>query len=241
MGVRVGDQIVADYGGGKEAAWTIVGLVRDIGAGGTQDTAFMWRTILNADIGQAGQANVAQIVTVDDTFETQERVKTLLKVYFEKSNISASLSTGQIENKRLAGVFWGLIGGLLQLMTLLVAVVGSIGLSGTLSINVMERRREIGVMRAVGASSGDVAYIFMAEGLMLGILSWAIAVPLSVLGARFFVDALGGALNFPFFYTYSLNGMWLWLGIIIALSIVASWLPARRATQISVRESLAYE
>jgi putative ABC transport system permease protein len=81
----------------------------------------------------------------------------------------------------------------------------------------------------------------MAEGLMLGILSWAIAVPLSVLGARFFVDALGGALNFPFFYTYSLNGMWLWLGIIIALSIVASWLPARRATQISVRESLAYE
>ena len=241
IGVQVGDPIVADYGGGKEATWTIVGLVRDIGAGGTQDTAYMWRTVLNADIGQAGQANVAQIVTLEDTFETQDRVKNLLKVYFEKANVGASLSTGQIENKRLSGVLWSLIGGLLQLMTLLVAIVGSIGLSGTLSINVMERRREIGVMRAVGASSGDVAYIFMSEGLLLGILSWAIAVPLSMLGARFFVDALSAALNFPFYYTYSFNGMWLWLGIILALSVVASWLPARRATQISVRESLAYE
>lgn len=241
MGVGLGDQLVADYGNEKEATWMVVGLVRDIGAGGIQDTAFVWREVLNADLGQAGRANVVQVVTSADTFETQDRVKNALKVYFERHNISSSLSTGQIENKRLSGVLWSLIGGLLQMMTFLVAIVGSIGLSGTLSINVMERRREIGVMRAVGASSGDVAYIFMAEGLLLGVLSWAIAVPLSMLGAQFFVDALSQALTFPFFYTYSFNGMWLWLVIILVLSVVASWLPARRATQISVRESLAYE
>jgi putative ABC transport system permease protein len=241
MDVRVGDSIVIDYGGGREATWTIVGMVRDIGAGGTQDTAYMWRTVLNADIGRSGESNVAQIITEDDTFETQDRVKNGLKAYFEQNNISSSLSTGQIENKRLSGVLWGLIGGLLQLMTFLVAIVGSIGLSGTLSINVMERKREIGVMRAVGASSGDVAFVFMSEGLLLGILSWALAVPLSMMGARFFVDALSTALNFPFYYRYSYVGMWMWLGIIVVLSVLASWLPARRATQISVRESLAYE
>jgi putative ABC transport system permease protein len=241
MGVGVGDQVVVDYGNEKTATWTVVGLVRDIGAGGIQDTAFVWRNVLNSDIGQAGRANVAQIVTADGTFETQDSVKNLLKTYFERHNISSSLSTGQVENKRLSAVLWNLIGGLLQVMTFLVAIVGSIGLSGTLSINVMERRREIGVMRAVGASSGDVAFIFMSEGLLLGVISWAIAVPLSMVGAQFFVDALSQALAFPFFYTYSLNGMWLWLGIILFLSVVASWLPARRATQISVRESLAYE
>jgi putative ABC transport system permease protein len=241
MGVKVGDTVVAEYGNDKRATWTVVGLVRDIGAGGTQNTAFMWRTILNSDIGQVGRANVAQIVTSDSTFETQDQVKNLLKGYFEQHNITAALSTGQVENKRLAGVLWSLVGGLLQLMTLLVAIVGSIGLSGTLSINVMERRREIGVMRAVGASSGDVAFIFMGEGLLLGILSWAVAIPLSMLGAQFFVQALGSALNFPFFYRYSFYGLWLWLAIILTLSVVASWWPARRATQISVRESLAYE
>jgi ABC-type lipoprotein release transport system permease subunit len=106
---------------------------------------------------------------------------------------------------------------------------------------VIERRREIGVMRAVGASSGDVAFIFAGEGLLLGLLSWIVAVPLGLFGAQFFVEALGRAIAFPFFYRLSFSGAVTWVVIIVALSLLASWLPARRATQISVRESLAYE
>ncbi len=241
MGLKVGDPVVVDLGGGKEATWTIVGLVSDIGVGGIQNTAFMWREVLNADMGQSGRATVTQIATTENTFEVQDSLKKRLQTYFESQNVEVVLAVGQIENKRMAGALWDLIGGLLQLMTVLVAVVGSIGLSGTLSINVMERRREIGVMRAVGASSNDVAAIFMGEGLLLGVLSWLLAVPLSMIGAQYFVRALGQALSFPFAYRYSYNGMWVWLVIILVLSVVASWLPARRATQISVRESLSYE
>ena len=105
----------------------------------------------------------------------------------------------------------------------------------------LERRREIGVMRAVGASSLDVALIFMGEGLLLGTLSWAQAVPLSYIGGKFFVDALGGVFSLPFLYRYPPSSAITWLVIVVVLSLVASWLPARRATQISVRESLAYE
>ena len=47
--------------------------------------------------------------------------------------------------------------------------------------------------------------------------------------------------DFPAVYHYSVLGIWIWLGIVMALSLLASGLPARRATQISVRESLAYE
>ena len=96
-------------------------------------------------------------------------------------------------------------------------------------------------MRAMGASSGDVALIFAGEGLLLGLLSWFVAVPLGLFGAQFFVEALGRAIAFPFFYRLSFSGAVTWLVIIVALSLLASWLPARRATQISVRESLAYE
>jgi putative ABC transport system permease protein len=241
MDVTVGDELVVDYGGGKEKIWKVVGLVSDIGVGGQQDTAFAWRPFLSEDINQLGRATVAQISTSRDTRAAQDALKERLQNYFESNNIHIALSTGQIENKELSSALWDIVGGLLQIMTVLVAIVGSIGLSGTLSINVMERRREIGVMRAVGASSGDVAAVFMGEGLLLGLLSWLIAIPISIFGARFFVEALGDALTFPFDYRYSYSGMWLWLGIILVLSIVASWLPARRATQISVRESLAYE
>ena len=129
----------------------------------------------------------------------------------------------------------------LLIMTVLIAAVGGFGLSGTLSINVMERTREIGVMRAVGASSADIGRIFMGEGLLLGMISWLAAIPLSAVAGAQFVIALGQILDFPFEYLYSAQSIWLWFGIILVISISASWLPSRRATQISVRESLAYE
>jgi putative ABC transport system permease protein len=130
---------------------------------------------------------------------------------------------------------------MLMMMTILMAVVGSIGLSGTLSINVIERRREIGVMRAVGASSRDVAFVFTGEGLMLGLTSWLFALPLGLGAAPAFVLALGKVIDFPAEYYAATHGVWIWLGIVVVLSVVASWVPARRATRISVNESLAYE
>ncbi|MEK7810137.1 MAG: FtsX-like permease family protein, partial [Chloroflexota bacterium] len=221
--------------------WTIVGLIFDIGVGGGQNTAFVRQELLNADIHQAGRGTVALIKTKSNTRATQDAVKKYMENYFAQQKIDVVLASGQKENEELSGVIWALIGGLLQTMTLLVAIVGSIGLSGTLSINVMERKREIGVMRAVGASSNDIAFIFMGEGLMLGLLSWIQAIPLSMIAAQYFVKVLGDALKFPFFYIYSIEGVWMWLAIIVVLSLVASWLPARSATQISVQQSLAYE
>ncbi len=241
MGVQLGDQIELDYGGNRKSTWTIVGLVFDIGVGGGQNTAFARQELLNADIHQAGRGTVALIKTNSNTRATQDAVKKYMENYFAQQKIDVILASGQKENEELSGVIWGLVGGLLQTMTLLVAIVGSIGLSGTLSINVMERKREIGVMRAVGASSNDIAFIFMGEGLMLGILSWLLAIPLSMIGAQYFVQVLGDALKFPFFYIYSYEGVAWWLAIIVVLSLVASWLPARSATQISVQQSLAYE
>jgi putative ABC transport system permease protein len=131
---------------------------------------------------------------------------------------------------------------LLLSMAALAAIVGSIGLASTMSINVVERSREIGVMRAVGATSVAIASIFVVEGVMLGSLSWLFAVPISLPGSRVFSDVLGSAvLNFPLEFMYSTNGMALWLVIVVMLSAVASLWPALRATRVSVREALAYE
>ncbi len=60
----------------------------------------------------------------------------------------------------------------LLIMAVLLAVVGAIGLTGTMSLNVLERTREIGVMRAIGASDGSVFQIVVIEGLLIGLLSW---------------------------------------------------------------------
>ncbi len=241
MGLEIGDWLVVELPGGRESNWQVVGTAFDIAPGGVQNTVFMRQSLLSADLHRPGQGTVAQIETVRDTRAVQDGVAEYFANFYEEEGVGITFTMGQLENRELATALWGLIGGLLQIMSVLMAMVGSIGLSGTLSINVIERRREIGVMRAVGASSLDVGRIFIGEGLLLGVVSWALAVPLSMLAARQFVNTLGRALEFPFFYRYSLMGMWLWLGIVILLSLLASWLPAQRAAGISVRESLAYE
>ncbi len=59
-------------------------------------------------------------------------------------------------------------------------LVGGLGLAGTMSMNVLERTREIGVMRAVGASDGAVLRVILVEGLLMAGLSWFLAIFLAV-------------------------------------------------------------
>jgi putative ABC transport system permease protein len=96
-------------------------------------------------------------------------------------------------------------------------------------------------MRAIGASSGTIARLFIGEGLMLGWLSWLIAIPLSIPAARLMTRALSEAFGTNLVYNYTPTGTLYWLAIITVLSILASLLPARGAMRVSVRESLAYQ
>jgi putative ABC transport system permease protein len=113
---------------------------------------------------------------------------------------------------------------------------------GTMGINVLERSREIGVLRAIGASTGTMLRIVVAEGLLVGTLSWLAGAALSLPISKLMADAIGDALlharlNFEF----SLTGAALWLVVMLVLAALASLLPAIRAARITVREVLAYE
>ena len=80
-------------------------------------------------------------------------------------------------------------------MSILIAAVGAIGLAGTLSINVLERRREIGVMRAIGASSFTVAGLYLSKGLLLGLIALALAIPLSMPVGQAFSTVIGKVIS----------------------------------------------
>jgi putative ABC transport system permease protein len=127
-------------------------------------------------------------------------------------------------------------------MAILAASVGAVGLLSTFSINVYERRREIGVMRAIGATSKAVSGIYIAEGIIVGVMSWLLAAPLSYLASKFFSDAVGMAtMEAPLEFRYSITGLLGWLALVAVIGAVASLWPARSATRVSVREALSYE
>jgi putative ABC transport system permease protein len=240
MGVDVGDEIVIDLPDVGDTRWTVVGLVFDLN-GRDQNTAFANIDVLNRAIHNVGRSAVAMVQGVDQSLATQKAIEADLREFFETKGIEISYSAVAVEDRQGASAQFGILTQILMIMTVLMAVVGSMGLSGTLSINVIERRREIGVMRAVGASSRDVSFIFIGEGLMLGVASWLLAVPIGLVVGPIFVNMLGNVIDFPAEYYPAYHGIWIWLGIVVVLSILASWVPARRATRISVNESLAYE
>lgn len=241
MGLKVDDQIALDLGKERDSIWTISGLVEDLTA--SQTTAYMYLDSLGAELNQTDRASVVEIKLTDTekTAQAQEAAIKDLQDFFTTQGIEVANGTGSVQQKEQTAAQLNILITILLIMTVLVAIVGSVGLSGTLSINVIERTREIGVMRAVGASSGDIGLIFMGEGLMYGLLSWIFAIPISLAAGSILVKTLGQVIDVALRYYYSVTGIWIWLLIVVVLSLLASWLPAMRATKISVAKSLAYE
>jgi putative ABC transport system permease protein len=165
-----------------------------------------------------------------------------LRDALETANLKAvTIDAAEQKGAQIRSQF-DIVVNMLLTMTLLTAIVGSIGLMGTLSINVVERTREIGVMRAIGATPFAIIRLFIGEGIVVGVLSWLIAVPLSYPMAWMLGDTVGNLLlQTPLDFVYSREGAIEWLLMVIGLSALASLLPAIRAAQWSVRETLAYE
>jgi putative ABC transport system permease protein len=240
LGVGVGDIVNLEFLDGRSSTWTVVGLIFDL-SGNDQNTAYVPRDSLSQEIKLVGRGTHAQVTLLEDGLQNHLTVARELKEYLEANGIPAAGTQVSLEAREQANAQFSVLTQVLMIMTILMAVVGSIGMSGTLSINVIERTREIGVMRAVGASSLDVALVFIIEGLLLGIISWILALPIGMSLAPKFVIMLGKVIDFPAAYYPAFHGMFVWLGIVAVLSVFASWAPSRRATRISVNESLAYE
>jgi putative ABC transport system permease protein len=238
LGVQIGDPIWIRLGGQK-IEWIVVGTVFDIS--NLQRNVYVSRPVYAGEVGLTGHGTIASVSTLPDDGATQLRVESQLREALNARGLRvADTNTYEAERVRMENIY-GLIMMMLLTMAALIALVGAVGLAGTLSINVLERRREIGVMRAIGASSPTIAGLFIGEGLLLGLLAWLIAIPLSIPVGQVFATAIGQVLAFPISYQFSWNGALQWLIIIVVLSILGSALPARRATRVSVRESLAYE
>jgi putative ABC transport system permease protein len=193
-----------------------------------------------------GKASTVWIQSWQNDAASQLRVANLLRKFYEARDLDVSPQSifGRDTAAEITQMIvdqFNIIASLLAVMAIVIGAVGGIALSGVLSLSVLERRREIGVMRAIGASSLRVASLFIGEGLFLGWLSWLIALPLSIPAGYLTTQALGAALDSEIIFKYSPTGALYWLGIITMLSIAASWLPSRNATRISVRESLAYQ
>lgn len=242
-GVTLGDWVIFDFGVQGESKWQVVGLLFDPIVVGSVHAP---REQLQRAVGGLNRAGTVWIQTeATDAASEAATAKLLRDLYTDNKLTPYAISVfGQDTSSKIVANILGqfaVIVTLLAVMAVVIGAVGSIALSGVLSLNVIERQREIGVLRAIGATSGSIGGLFVGEGLILGWLSWLIALPLSIPASRLMASGLGNALNVGLVYHRTLTGALLWLFIITLLAVAASWLPARAAIRISVRESLVYE
>lgn len=132
----------------------------------------------------------------------------------------------------------GMIGTIFQLMSVVMAVVGAIGLMAALTMAVFERQKEIGVMRSVGARSRTVMAQFMVEGLLIGMVAWVFAIPISI----WLSQSLLGVIPIDYIeLIYPARLIAIGLGGVLGVVMLASLWPALMASRKTVADILRYQ
>jgi len=236
--MKIGD-IISLALDGKPTSWKIVGFTEDVGS---PATAYVSLTTFSKLANADRKAKMLRISYEDRSRESAMTKNRQLEELIEKEKISVSSSTPiWLLHNAVAAHMKVLVNSLLT-MAVLMAFVGTLGLMSTTSMNVLERTREMGVMRALGATPLKIRKLIVWEGLTIGAFSIIIAFAVS-LALSFYMGAFIGHISFrtPLTLTISWYALLIWIIIIIVGSFIATYFPAQRANKITTREALAYE
>ena len=169
-------------------------------------------------------------------------VRAALDRALEREGVLALASGSKAEMRRGFDEHMRMVYVMLVVLAGILAAVGALGLGTTMSIAVLERRRELGVLRALGGTPRAVAALVVVEGAALALVAWAVASLLAwpvsrIAGGAIVAHAFRSGMDF----TFEGRGIVAWLTVSIAAAVAASLWPAVRAGRAPVRDALACE
>lgn len=224
----------------NERLVTVVGIATDntIFLGGTlAGKAFLSRDLLGSLLGQEDRVGLFALglssrepVVADAILAEVERKfapwrPSVQPVYLEIASAR--------ESSRLLDIA-------LVVMVILVATVGALGMVNTLTLGVLERRREIGVLRSIGATDMAVMLMFVTEGLVLGLIGWVAGLVVGLPAGRLFAGQMSRVL-FTIDYVVSPSAIVGSAVFCLALAVISSIGPAWGAARTSTDAALRYE
>jgi putative ABC transport system permease protein len=245
-GYQVGDTLTLSVAGNQQA-YPITGIftlpAQVSAAGAPPDVIGMYWEQLAALEGRSTGGEPAPstlFVHLKNADATSEEVEAVMKTV-SRSLLANGIAANYVNQVKTAEVSAQQVlssGAIFNMTAVIMAAVGAIGLLSTLSMSVFERQKEIGVMRSIGAGSGTIAGQFLFEGILVGLISFLIGVPLSYL----FGIALMKALPFGFIvFTYPLAGLVIGLVGMLAIATIASLWPSINAARKTVSDILRYQ
>jgi putative ABC transport system permease protein len=242
--VQVGDSVqlsVADspttHSLRSVQAWRVIGIAGGMGG----SCPCVTQQGFERASGRPDQANVVRIIT--DQHDTAARVT----IGQAAAQALAAAGIKPLEPRAIDAVVASteehsvILVGVILLIASTIGVVGLIGLGATMSTNVIERTREFGVMKAIGAPGATIRRLVVFEGIFIAVVSCVVAaVPAIILtwamGAGLGSLFLGTAVPFQ----VSVPGIAIWILVVILGAALATLVPASQASRLTIREALAY-
>lgn len=233
LGVALGDDMVMQTAEGPQT-YHIVGIAHDI-LTFKLAVAFISQDNLLADFHKA--EDVMLLLNVTPGADRTAALAEVEAVAADYPQFTARL-TGEYREELVATSSNAFV--LVYALAVLILIPAALGLLNTLTINVLERTREIGVVRAVGGSRRQVRRMVTAEALLLGVFSAAMGVLAGIAMSYGFVAALS-AFGWSAPYTFPVIGIVAAVVVGVLLALFAAILPARSAAQLDIVRALQYE
>jgi putative ABC transport system permease protein len=132
------------------------------------------------------------------------------------------------------------ISSAIGILGFLIVAISMVGLVNAITMNVLERTREIGVLRCIGARARDIRRIFAVEGLTVSLLGWLLGIPVGYALARLLNWLLLEVVKIEFAFTFPpLNVLIALVGTVV-LALLVMRIPIRRAVRYRPGEALRY-
>jgi putative ABC transport system permease protein len=219
---------------GRTGWWTVTGLFE----GGPAPQAYTTTAALAEVRGDALRGTVV-VATELAGLALQVDLISRVRSALEAAGVPVASTQRIEESRRVTEDHLLMVVQFLGAMGWVMILVGGMGLASTMALAVLERTREIGVMRAIGAGHGAIFGLVQVEGLVIALLGWAVAIPLSLP----FSLALGEAFSRIMFRVpvqlvpYAPH-VGTWFAVAVVVSIVSSAWPAWRAMRSPVARAL---
>ena len=232
---EVGDRIKLTYYVGSEerqSTFRIVGIMEEIGGTfGSSDDMSMIITLRDAqtlfEVGSKIDYVSLQVREINQV----EGVVDEIKDKFDNKVMAMSYEQIQEQVGTVMGTIEAVLGGIAAISL----IVAGVSIINTMTISVMERTREIGILKAIGSKSQEILMIFIAEATITGVLGGLLGAIVGFIAGIF----VGNYIGLPVSVTPSLGGLVIMFAVVT--SVVAGFYPSWQAANMHPVEALRYE
>lgn len=217
--------------------FTVVGIVSDQQDNGTD--MFVPLSTMQSVLHTSGAVNEYWIQTTSGNHNLIDATNTRLEDTFAAHGLQMDT---QVEYVAAADNVASnrVVTTVVMVLGLLIVAIGMVGLVNTITMVVLERTREIGILRCIGSRARDVRRIFATEGLIIALSGWLIGVPMGLGLAHALTTGAENAINVHILFAFPLVNIPLALLGTAALALLVMQIPLRRAVRFKPGEALRY-